>query len=164
MTNSEARTRQQAASNSEPGSHAPQAADWGQGTASDALGPHAANLALAAIRERLEAATEAWAWHESTDERVAGYGHHMAQMLYRLPRDGQTADMKASILALLAEVDRMTTALAAAEGRLDRVRELADEWTETYERWSANGHESTRTEIHRAHANRLLAALDEGPR
>lgn len=61
------------------------------------------------LRARLEEAQEAWLWHDADEERREGHGHHMGQMLYRLPMDGQTDDMQASIEQILADLD---TALA----------------------------------------------------
>lgn len=60
-------------------------------------------------RERIEQYREEWGWHDATDDTLAGYGAHMMQMLYRLPRDGHTDDMKKSIESMLADL----TALAA---------------------------------------------------
>lgn len=48
----------------------------------------------------------------------------------------------------------------ALREQLAAVEALADEWTAIYERWSASG-VSTRTTIHRIHANRLRAALTD---
>lgn len=102
---------------------------------------------LDVIRDRAEQATELWLWHEATDDIVAGYGAHMGQLLYRLPADSQTADMKTSIdalvadnAALLAEVERLRALVgdtvescnrhrqSAVSEALAPIRALADEW------------------------------------
>lgn len=77
---------------------------------------------LAAIRQHVDEFIETWAWHEATDDTIAGWGHHMGQMLYRLPVDGQTDDMRSSLLAtttflpaLLDEVDRLRAEQPMAE-------------------------------------------------
>lgn len=63
-----------------------------------------------AIRDRLEDNLWAWGWHPEGaldpdgDPVRAGYGHHMAQMLYRLPRDAQTNDMRRSIQSMLGDL------------------------------------------------------------
>lgn len=95
-----------------------------------------------ALSKRLAEAEEAWLWHDATDDTIAGYGYHMMQMLYRLPRDGQTDDMKTSIEQMIADLrclaDRRSTegdlradtfaaALEAVECHRDQVvAELAD--------------------------------------
>lgn len=73
------------------------------------------------LRARLEEESAAWLWHDETEDVRAGHGHHMGQMLYRLPRDGQTDDMKASIEQMLADLDSAIYALS-------RVEALAEEW------------------------------------
>jgi hypothetical protein len=73
---------------------------------------------LRAWRRRLLDRQDEWAWHEPTDDQLAGYGWHMSQMLYRLPKDSQTHDMQASIERLLADHEAALDALAAAEQRV----------------------------------------------
>lgn len=58
------------------------------------------------LHARLEEYEQAWGWHEADEINREGFGPHMAQMLYRLPRDGQTDDMRASIGQMLADLDR----------------------------------------------------------
>ena len=71
------------------------------------------------LSERLAEAEGAWGFHDASDERTAGYGHHMAQMLYRLPRDGQTDDMRVSIEQMLADLRDLTARLAKVEALRD---------------------------------------------
>lgn len=59
---------------------------------------------LAEIRRHLAQCEDLWLWHEGDTERRAGYGGHMSQMLARLPLDGETRDMKASIERLIADL------------------------------------------------------------
>ena len=73
------------------------------------------------LSERIARYREEWGWHEATDDLLAGFGHHMGQMLYRLPADSQTDDMQASITAMLAD-------LAALAARLASVEALVPKW------------------------------------
>ncbi|WP_436702441.1 hypothetical protein [Nocardioides sp. BYT-33-1] len=101
----------------------------------------ATELDIDAIRARVEAATELWSWHEDTDDTLAGWGAHMGQMLYRLPRDGQTDDMRESILAMVAD-------LGAALDEVERIRVALDE-----AQAEAAGHRK-QTDHHIGRANR----------
>lgn len=58
-----------------------------------------------ALCARLKDAVEAWSWHPEDEDRREGYGAHMAQMFARLPVDGQTRDMVASIRQMLIDLD-----------------------------------------------------------
>lgn len=69
---------------------------------------------VAALRAIHSEAVEEWLWHEQTDDTLAGWGAHMGQMLYRLPRDGQTRDMEASIVGLVEALGSALDALEAA--------------------------------------------------
>ena len=82
---------------------------------------------LAQLRARLEDAREAWLWHDATDDTLAGYGYHMMQMLYRLPKDGQTRDMQASIEQMLTDLDAALYAVSRAEELLDDLTEEVEE-------------------------------------
>lgn len=54
---------------------------------------------------RLEEYERLWLWQDDRDDHmVPGFGAHMSQLLYRLPKDGQTADMKASIERMIADL------------------------------------------------------------
>lgn len=70
----------------------------------------------AVLAARLTRYEEEWLWHEQDAERRAGHGHHMSQLLYRLPRDGRTTDMAASIVAMLADLRAAVEALRLGEG------------------------------------------------
>lgn len=91
-------------------------------------------LDLDEITARTEAATEAWSWHEATDECLAGYGVHMGQLLFHLPADSQTVDMKTSIdamvadsVALVEEVERLRDSHVPRE-QLQRVMDWRDDF------------------------------------
>lgn len=79
----------------------------GPGSENSGTGVLTAALDLDALAAVAEAATELWTWHETYDDTLPGWGAHMGQMLYRLPRDGQTDDMKTSILAMVAALDAL---------------------------------------------------------
>ena len=77
----------------------------------------------AEIRARAEEFVEEWTWHEATDDTSAGWGVHMGQMLYRLPRDSQTDDMRRSLLRMAED---HTDLLAALDHeRAEKARILA---------------------------------------
>lgn len=77
------------------------------------------------LRARIADYRQAWGWHpegaldKNGDALRAGYGHHMGQMLYRLPRDGQTDDMRRSIHSMLEDLATLLDAAAEA----NRLRE-----------------------------------------
>jgi hypothetical protein len=75
---------------------------------------------LTALRTTHADAVEAWLWHDEEGDRRAGHGHHMGQMLYRLPRDKQTDDMKASIEQMVAALGTLLDAVDP-----DTVRRIA---------------------------------------
>ena len=120
------RPTQLPASNSEARKRAadPATPDWG----SDLREP----LDLDAIRARAEAFDEAWGWHEQTDDTLAGHGYHMMQMLYRLPVDGQTSDMKVSIEGMLTDVPALLAEVERLRAERDAYRKAKQENDERF--------------------------------
>lgn len=92
---------------------------------------------MSEAERRLIEAKDAWPFHEHVVGLLAGYGHHMQQMLHRLPRDGQTDDMRASIEQMLADLRDTLDALASREARLAAVEVLTDEREMTETIWSS---------------------------
>lgn len=94
------------------------------------------------LRVRLVERQREWLWNEATDDALAGYGHHMSQMLYRLPVDGQTRDMQSSIESMLADMSALLADLDAArervrvvEGERDAAREQGTRLADGLYRW-----------------------------
>lgn len=89
------------------------------------------------IRERLSRRLWEWGWHpegavspDGDGPLKAGYGHHMGQMLYRLPRDGQTDEMRRSIQSMLGDLHELLDMLARAraEGAREALEAAARDW------------------------------------
>lgn len=68
---------------------------------------HVIEALVAGATTRLEGYKHAWLWHEETEEIRAGYGHHMLQLLARLPADSQTTDMAKSIEQMIADLEAL---------------------------------------------------------
>lgn len=85
---------------------------------------------LSEIRARIERYRREWLWQEADQEHVARWGFHMGQMLYRLPKDGQTTDMQASIEAMIADLGILADRLAAVEQGRDEARAEFRHWSD----------------------------------
>lgn len=104
---------------------------------SEVNGDEANDFVKNRARQHLARWHEDWLYHREDEEREAGFGHHMDQMLARLPRDGQTRDMKRSIEQMIREYEILLNAVEKSVDLRGRMEALADQFDAKGRRGSA---------------------------